>query len=160
MKSLEKFAVKHPKLVVLWHKTYVIRMAIIGLLTCYFLLFNYVSFQEKGIAWNRITGDLWIQDSGMHITYPWVSVSTIDTRPIRVCIESGSQVSRTCKLVRFDSSHYREFVAVVGHKYFWWSNRFSFNSAYNEEYRGFRDLMRGFAFMPTLYSFVQEERDY
>jgi hypothetical protein len=123
------------------------------LLTPYLALFNYIETFEVGLAWNRATGDLWLQGPGMHWTAPWVSVSRIDTRPQRVCVVTSGR-GFSCKLVQFESTAYREFVATEGHRYYWWSNRFSFNSGHSEEYRGMRDILLGYGYGAKQYPFV------
>jgi len=122
---------------------------VVGLLS----VSNHVEAYEVGIAWNQVTGQLWLQPAGIHWSAPWVAVSRIDTRPQRVCVTSASKAF-SCKLVRFEPAAYREFVAVEGHRYYWWSNRISFNLGYDEEYRGMRDLLRGYAYGAKQYPFV------
>jgi len=114
---------------------------------------NYTAFNEVGLARDRVTGALWIQAPGVHFTWPWVAVSAIDTRPIRVCVTSAGK-GFSCKLVRFVPSAYREFVATEGHYYYWFANRLSFNFGYHEEYRGMKDLMRGYAYGSKVYTFI------
>lgn len=135
--------------------------AIGGILFAFYLVFvNYTEPNEVGVAWNRFTGELQLQDvAGFHLTAPWVSVSRIDTRPIRVCITSAGR-GFNCRLIRFEPVAYREFVAVEGFRYWWWANRFSFNSGYREEYRGMKDLLRGHAYSVKRYRFITVLRDY
>jgi hypothetical protein len=83
----------------------------------------------------------------------------VDTRPVRVCITSTSR-SFDCRLVQFQPSEYREFVATQGFYYYWWSNRISFNAGYDEEYRGMKDVLRGYAYSAKPYSFVKTLRTY
>jgi hypothetical protein len=78
---------------------------------------------------------------------------------MRVCITSASR-GFNCKLVQFVPSDYREFVAVQGFSYYWWANRISFNSGYSEEYRGMRDLMRGYTYSVKQYPFIKILEDY
>ena len=115
--------------------------------------YNHTEAYEVGVAWNRVTGALWAQGPGMHWTAPWVSVSVIDTRPQRVCLTTAGR-GFNCRLVRFEPSAYREFVAVEGYRYYWWANRLSFNGGYSEEYRGMKDLLRGYAYGSTPYPFI------
>ncbi len=61
---------------------------------------------------------------------------------------------------RFNPDEYKAFVAVQGFHYYWWANRFSFNSGYDEEYRGMKDLMRGYAYSSKPYPFIVVIRDY
>jgi hypothetical protein len=119
----------------------------------YLLLFNYTDAYEVGIARNRLSGDLWLQGAGMHWTSPWVAVARIDTRPQRVCVSTAGR-GFSCKLVRFEPGAYKSFVAVEGFHYYWWANRVSFNGGYDDEYRGMRDLLRGYAYGETTYPFV------
>lgn len=136
-------------------------LAIGGILFAFYLGFvNYTEPNEVGVAWNRFIGDLQLQDdAGFHLTAPWVSVSRIDIRPIRVCVTSAGR-GFNCKLIRFEPTAYREFVAVEGFRYWWWANRVSFNLGYHEEYRGMKDLLRGYAYSVKRYSFVTTIMDY
>lgn len=126
-----------------------------ALLLFYFFFVNYLDLGESGISFNRFSGEISLQDGqGLHFTAPWVFVSTVSMQPIRVCVTStGRDVA--CKLVQFDSSAYRDFVRVQGFRYWWWSNRISYNMGYDEEYRGMRDLMRGYAFSVDKYPFIK-----
>ena len=127
----------------------------VAILTAYLALFNSVSMHEVGIAFDPITGGTWLQQPGYYVTHPLVSVAVVDVRPHRVCVESASSRRATnCKLVHFDVRHYRDFVAVEGHRYYWLSNRLSFNSGYDTEYRGFVDVLRGYAYSSESYPFV------
>ncbi len=125
----------------------------------YLACFNYVEQYEIGIAWNRVTGELWQQHAGYYYTSPWVAVSRIDTRPVRVCITTSGR-GYNCKLVQFKPEAYREFAAVDGFRYYWLSNRVSFNWGYDEEYRGMKDLLRGYAYSAKQYPFVATLREY
>lgn len=121
----------------------------------YVFLINHVAYHEAGIAWNRLTGSLDLQRGGFHVTLPWVAVSNVDLRPQRVCITSNaSPRAVSCKLVRFEPIHYREFVATEGHRYYWWANRISVNFGYDEEYRGMKDIFRGYAYASDSYAFL------
>ena len=116
--------------------------------------FNFVEPGQAGLARDRLSGDLTVQSAGIHWTSPTTFVTTIETRPQRVCVPSTAHSAPSCRLVQFDISHYREFVAVEGWSYYWLRNRFSFNSGY-ETYRGFRDVLRGYAFSTEPYPFVK-----
>jgi len=130
-----------------------------SLFLVYSLFFNSLDSYEAGIAWNRISGEVWLQGPGYYFTPPWVAVSCVDTRPRRVCVTTAGR-GFNCKLVRFVPEAYREFVAVEGFRYYWWSNRLSFNSGYDEEYRGMRDLLRGHAYGTSKYSFIATLQEY
>lgn len=126
-----------------------------ALLLLYCMLLNYTEPTELGIARNEITGKTWAQETGgWKITYPWVLVSTIDTRPMRVAVLSSGH-GYCAKLVQFKKEKWRDFIATEGFRYYWWANRFSFNSGYDEEYRGMRDIMRGYAFSVIKYPFIE-----
>lgn len=123
--------------------------------------FNYLDSYEIGLTWNFVTGETKLQDhAGWHVRKPWILVSTIDTRPHRVCLTSSGHAASNCRLVQFVPSAYREFIATEGFRWYWWSNRFSFNSGYDEEYRGFRDVLRGYAFSAERYPFIRVLKDY
>lgn len=128
----------------------------IGLLTlflAYLFCFNYTEPTELGIARNIFTGAMWEQDGGAHFSYPWIRVACIDTRPVRVGVQSAGH-GFSQKLVQFNKEYWHEFVQVEGFRYYWWANRFSFNSGYNEEYRGMKDILRGYAYSSKKYSFI------
>lgn len=129
-----------------------IGLAVLG---CLYLAFvHHTEAYQVGIVWNRFTGELRLDtENGFQLTAPWVMVSRIDTRPTRVCITSASR-GFNCRLVRFEPSASAEFVATQGFHYYWWANRISFNMGYDEEYRGMRDLLRGYAFSSKQYPFV------
>lgn len=123
-------------------------------------LVNYTEAYEVGVARNFVTGELELQSGGgLRFTPPWVAVAVIDTRPVRVCVSTAGR-GFNCRLVQFVPDRYREFVAVEGFRYYWWANRISFNWGYDEEYRGMRDLLRGYAYSVVSYPFVTVLRDY
>jgi len=124
-----------------------------SLLLFYFGFVNHIEPSEVGIARNETSGEVWLQSAGWHLTPPWVRVNPMDTRPMRVSVPSAGR-GYSAKLVRFDPVYYREFLSTEGFRYYWWANRFSFNSGYDEEYRGLRDILRGYAYSPTSYPFV------
>lgn len=115
---------------------------------------NWLEPTEVGIAKNVITGRVWLQArAGLHLTPFYVCVTRIDCRPIRVGVESDSR-SACMKLVSFNPKYWETFVKTEGWRYYWWSNRISFNLGYKEEYRGLKDVLRGYAFSPTEYPFI------
>ena len=141
-----------------WFK--ILLISISAILLFYLMFINYTEPTELGIARNQITGETWSQENGgWKITYPWVLVSTIDLRPIRVAVPSSGH-GYCAKLVQFKKEKWREFIATEGFRYYWWANRFSYNSGYNEEYRGMKDIMRGYAFSVKKYSFVEIITEY
>ncbi len=114
---------------------------------------NYTEPTEVGIARNVITGEMWLQGGGWHRTMPWVFVSSVDTRPMRVGVTTAGH-GFSAKLVQFNVNKWREFVKTEGFRYYWWSNRISFNFGYDEEYRGMKDILRGYAYGVKKYPFV------
>ena len=66
----------------------------------------------------------------------------------------------SAKLIQFNPEYWREFVDVEGWRYYWLANRFSFNFGYEEEYRGMRDLMRGYAYSAKQYLFLNILKEY
>lgn len=122
---------------------------------------NYLEPTEVGVELNVATGAIRLQDhAGWHVRQPWVLLSVIDGRPQRVCLTSSAHAAQNCKLVEFVPSAYREFVAVEGFRFYWWSNRFSINLGYREEYRGMRDVLRGYAFSAEHYPFIRVLKEY
>lgn len=131
------------------------------LLGLFYLAFvNHLEAYQVGIARNLVTGEAKLQDrGGYHFTAPWVQVARIDARPFRVCITSATRAFN-CKLVQFELSAYKEFVTVQGFQYYWWANRISFNFGYAEEYRGMKDILRGYAYGVKKYPFIMVLRYY
>lgn len=125
----------------------------------YLFCVHFIDQYHIAIVRNVLTGDLYCDTKGgLHFTAPWVQAARIDLRPARVCITTSGRAFN-CKLVAFEPTAYREFVAVEGFHYYWWSNRISFNMGYDEEYRGMRDILRGHAYGLTRYNFVKILRD-
>ena len=138
-------------------KTALIFIASITLM--WLMLFHWTGVHEVGICRNIFTGELSIDSvSGFEITAPWVQVSMIDTRPQRLCVECDCR-SLSCKLVEFKSEHWRDFVDNEGFGYYWWANRFSFNSGADEEYRGMRWILRGYAFSGQEHTFIKTTKE-
>lgn len=125
----------------------------------YLALFNAVERGQVGLARNWISGDMWLQQPGWHITPPWVWVARIDTRPMRVAVDSSGH-GYHAKLVQFNPDGWEEFVQTEGWYYYWWANRISFNFGYSEEHRGLRDIMRGYAYGAKRYSFITILREF
>lgn len=112
------------------------------------------------VEWNPFSGELKGDTvAGWKISAPWEMVSKIDLRPTRVCITSAAN-SYSCKLVSFQRTKWEDFIKVQGFSYYWWSNRFSFNFGYKDEYRGFKDIMRGYAYGTEKYDFIKITETY
>lgn len=120
---------------------------------------NHVEPGQVGLARNWFSGEMWIQGAGWHMTWPWEWVARLDTRPMRVSVQSAGY-GYSSKLVQFDPEYWEEFVSVEGWRYYWWANRLSFNFGYEEEYRGFRDIMRGHAYGTERYRFIKFLEEY
>lgn len=126
----------------------------------YLMCFHYTEPTEFGIRWNPVTGSITTDEAqGMHLTAPWVMVSKLPTTPIRVCVTSASR-SVNCRLVRFVPSQYKTLIAAEGFRYYWWDNRISFNMGYSEEYRGFKDLLRGYTYSVQQFPFIETLKVY
>lgn len=121
-------------------------VALVTLLLIYLLTIHRTDINHVAITRNYLSGEIKLDSTaGYSLTYPWVQVVKIDIRPIRVCIPSTNR-NINCRLVQFNSKHWKEFVRIEGVRYYWFDNRISFNSGYNDEYRGFKDLIRGYSF--------------
>ena len=138
----------------------VIGGACLAMCFLFYLAFaNHLEPTEVGISWNNATGEVSLQEPGWHMTAPWVQVARIDTRPMRVCITTAGR-GYNCRLAQFVPAAYREFVKTEGFRYYWWSNRISLNFGYAEEYRGLRDLIRGYVYGTKQYPFVQTLQEF
>lgn len=132
---------------------YIFLTTIIFLFLIYLGFLNFTEPTEIGIARNIFTGEMWSQEGGgWHITSPWILVSVIDTRPMRVAITSAGH-GYNAKLVQFNPKEWREFLKTEGFRYWWWANRISFNFGHEETYRGMKDILRGYAFGTKQYPF-------
>lgn len=120
----------------------------------YLFFLNYTEPTEIGIARNIFTGKMWLQEGGgWYRTALWVRVAKIDIRPMRLAITTAGH-GFNAKLVQFVPKEWRAFVEVEGFRYWWWANRISINFGYDEEYRGIRDIMRGYAYGIKDYPFI------
>lgn len=125
----------------------------------YLTFFNHVDVTHVGIARNRVSGETWLQQPGWYLTAPWTQIARIDTRPMRVTVTTAGH-GFSAKLIQFQVAGWKEFVTTEGFHYYWWYNRISFNFGYKEEYRGFRDIMRGYAYGAKQYSFIKILEEY
>jgi hypothetical protein len=120
---------------------------------------HYTDVHQIAIKRNLITGYTEIDSvPGFNITSPFTLVIKIDTRPQRICVTSSSR-NFNCLLVSFNGHGWREFVELEGVYYYWWANRISFNMGYDDEYRGMRDIIRGYSFDKTPRSFINVEKE-
>lgn len=86
-------------------------------LTTYLFFWNHVGYNEIGVSYNSMTGELNKQEVGWHFTPPWVRVIYIPTIPIRVDFDRYSRFLLP-KLVQFNTKYYKEFIQVEGFHYF------------------------------------------
>lgn len=134
--------------------------SLLGLVFLFYTLSLHYSDQTQvGIVRNWITGEIRLDTPGWNITPPWSTVAKVDTRPMRVCVMSSGR-GFNCRLVQFQPQQFSSFVETEGFYYYWWANRFSVNFGYAEEYRGMRDLLRGYSYSVRPYSFVKVLREY
>lgn len=140
----------------------IIRRTSLGLaivVSFWLFCFHWTGVHEVGIRRNIFTGEVSLDSiSGFEVTPPWVQVAMIDTRPQRLCIECDCR-SLSCKLIEFNPDGWSDFVAKEGFRYYWWANRFSFNSGADEEYRAMRWILRGYAFSGQEYSFINTTKE-
>lgn len=129
--------------------------------TVYATCFYTLEPTQIGLSRSMTTGQVVLQDrTGYHLKPPWVFVSIIDARPMRVCVTTSAHAAFNCKLVQFIPSEWRTFIKTEGFGLYWWANRFSFNSGYREEYRGMKDILRGYAFSAESYPFIKTVEEY
>lgn len=113
------------------------------------------------ISRDYVSGRIGLQDRhGWHVKAPWVLVSEIPTTPQRLCLTTAAHAAFNCKLVQFQPEEYRAFLEVQGFGIYWMANFISFNTGYREEYRGIRDILRGYAFSAEQYSFIRVVDEY
>ncbi len=130
-------------------------LVILILTFAYKLFFHHQDVYEVGLARNLFTGETYLLDKpGFYRNYPWVWVAIAETRPTRVCVTSTAR-SYNCKLAQFKPEHYQEFLETEGWRFYWLSNRISINFGYDDEYRGFKDILRGYAFGNKKYNFIE-----
>lgn len=126
-------------------KRKIILSCVLFILLVYISCYHYTSVHEFGITFNFTSGVIKPDDhTGHHFTPPWVLAAKIDTRPVKVCIASATR-NLDCRLVQFDPSKYKELIRYEGFHYYWWYNRFSFNSG-QHTYRGVDNLLLGHAY--------------
>lgn len=136
-----------------------ISLALLVLPVLYVSFINHIEPAKIGLARNWISGSIWVQNPGWHIGPPWVWVAEIDTKPMRVSVQSAGH-GYSSKLVQFDREYWKEFVKVEGWRYYWWANRLSFNFGYDEESRGLKDILRGHAYGVKKYPFIKILEEY
>lgn len=94
-------------------------LGLLSLLTFRMMFVDYVDQTEFAYMVNRITGSTdTIKKKGYVVSAPVVKkVYTIDLRPVQICLNVNTMnTSRVlnCKLVRFNSAHFKEFISIHG----------------------------------------------
>jgi hypothetical protein len=72
---------------------------------------------EVSLNHNIIDGTVTCDTTRMKLSAPWILVSVIDTRPIRVCIDCSCR-NITCKLVYFNPKSIKNICTKEGWSYF------------------------------------------
>lgn len=130
------------------------------LMVTYLPFVHHTDVNQVALMHNVANGSITIdRTAGFTISAPWVLVSRIDIRPNRVCVEGAARVAN-CRLAKFVPEHLTEFVDREGFRYYWFANRVSFNFGHNQEYRGARNYLRGYAFSNKEVPFVQVIDEY
>ena len=120
----------------------------------YLLFFNFVTMNEVTLNHNMIDGTVQCDTiPGFKLSAPWVQVSKIDKRPVVVSVDCACR-NLTSKLVAFNPKEYKSFVQKEGWAYYWLRNRISFNMGNKQEWRGFDNVLRGYAFDGQKYKFL------
>lgn len=127
----------------------------IGMFIIYMSLFSRNDINHISIERNYISGEVKInEDPGIRITAPWIQVVKIDIRPFKICVTSSSKVLN-CGVYSFNKDGIHDFIKREGISYYWFRNRLSFNYGHREEYRGFVDIIKGYAFdLGKKYAFI------
>jgi len=131
---------------------------VFGVIIIFWLsIVNYNSQHHISLNQNLFTGELTLKKGGIHFSAPWVLSTRIDTRPFRVCLDCGCK-NISCKLVSFNPDGWEDFVNREGFKYYWFTNRLSFNFGYDHEYRGIKSILKGYT-DGNKYSFINVSDD-
>ncbi len=123
----------------------------LGIIGCFIFFIGWVSYvdnYEFGYTFDRATGKIDSLDrKGYVITPLLTTVYTIDTRPIQLSISTNTKVLNA-KLVKFNTSGYKEFIA--------WHGVGNYEMSGGSIKNDFKDILVGYAFDPsdTKYSFL------
>lgn len=135
-------------------------ITVISIFFFWLFCFHYTDVNQVAICRNIFSGEVYLDSiAGPSITPPWVQVARIDTRPQRICVDCDCR-NITCALVSFNPKGWKDFVKREGFRYYWWSNRFSFNPGHRREYRGVNDIIRGYAFDGVKYEFITIDKTF
>lgn len=140
--------------------SYIKKSAVI-LITAFFIWLFFIHYNDShhvSISRNYISGEVKLDTTkGIKFSAAWVQVIKFDTRPIRVCLDC-SCANINCRLISFNPSGWKEFIDREGVKYFWFKNRISFNFGQDQEYRGIKHVLRGYAYDEN-HSFIIHHKD-
>lgn len=115
---------------------------------------HYTNNTKVALVKNIFTNEIVIDSiPGINFSAPWYKVVRIPIHPCKVCVESTAKTIN-CRLVKFNPTYWEELVHREGLGYYWFRNRFSFNLGHRNEYRGFLDILRGYAFSQDNVNFV------
>ena len=157
MKQLTQQALKHLTHFRLNKTLKTVAISLFSFFIFWLSCIHWTNVHQVAITRNIFTGEMNIDTvPGIQISAPWVQVSRIDIRPLRVCVDCDCR-NINCRLVTFKVEGWRDFVAKEGFRYYWWSNRISFNSGNKEEYRGMKNILRGYSF-DSEYKFIKSEQ--
>lgn len=119
----------------------------------YIFCLNHVAPQEIGIAYNSLSGEVYVQNHpGWYVTNPFVEVASVETRPFQVCLNAGARILN-CKLIRFNPEGASDFVKLQGFHY--WNT--SVNQCGNPgcSTTEFGRIMLGYAYSEKSYPFLE-----
>jgi|ERR1035437_3473814 hypothetical protein len=114
---------------------------------------TFIDNYEFGYKYDAYRGTLQsLPQQGYVVTPPWVSVHTIDMRPIQVCINANSRVLN-CKLVEFDTCGWRTLVA--------WHGRGDYDANYRDGRSSLNDILLSYAYDGSgkTYPFLKIKRE-
>lgn len=123
------------------------------------MFFNFVTTHEVTLNHNIFDGTV-VCDTlpGIKVSAPWVQVSKIDIRPVRVAVDCSCR-NITYKLVSFNPKGYKDLIDKEGWGYYWLRNRISFNLGHRQESRGFENILRGYAYDDKEHDFIIYYKD-
>lgn len=118
-----------------WTIVTVVTLLVLALIY-YFACINHIEVNEIGLEYDSRNGAVSIQEnSGWHVTSPFVQVEPISIQPMKVEIPSAAVVVTTM-IVRFRKEGATEFIRMQGFHY-------NLNSE-------LKDIMRGYAFSSVI----------
>jgi hypothetical protein len=146
---------KLSRLTLLSKRIKIIAITFLSVLLFWLACIHWTGIHQVAIKRNIVTGKVEIDSiAGINVTLPWIQVARIDIRPHRVCIECSCR-ALSCRLVEFNPKHWDEFLEKEGFKYYWLSNRISFNLGADQEYRGIDWILRGYAYDTNEHNFLK-----